>query len=237
MTNVLWGYDSVFDHYSAQRLPYEKSGLEISIKDPMNIVVDLKHEMRKVEQIFKRGNHFLAIKILEDLKAKTMMNEQHNQRINYLLPLFYQKVGFLKTAKSLYQKELQKGNRKMVRNFANLIYKQGTKKSFKELDRLSEKYSYSPYVFENMAKLQIKSKNFSDALNHYLRAYYIDRNNIVYLYNIGVLMERLRNLPMAIMIYNKVVNALNNNGGAGHVQIDSYRLLRKIDTLTQFINN
>lgn len=237
--NVLLGEDFELDNYGEQ-LQYKKSGIEISIRDAESSSgeVDFKNHIRKAEKVFKSGNHFLAIKLLENLKNQSTINGQYRQRINQLLPIFYQKVGFLKTAKKLYQDELGKNNRKVVRNLANVINKQSTKKSMQELERLSEKYPYSPHVFENMGKLQIKSKNFSDALNHYLRAYNIDRSNVIYLYNIGVLMEKMRKLSMAIMIYNKVIHTVNNASmSVVHSRIDTYRLLSKIDNLNRIINS
>lgn len=238
-----WGAlhaNTEMNYQNSDELP-KKPKLNITIKDPVNSQngVDIDKQIKISEDFFKIGNHFLAIKILEDLKNKTNPQDQQEKlnKADFLLAGFYHRIGLLDTAKKLYQELLEKNNNQVIKNLSALLQKQNTQKSLQELDDISQKYSHSPYVFENIGRSNIKMKNFPVALTNYVRAYTIDRNNLAYLYNIGVLLEKMKRYDTAAVVYQKTLNRVNNAKTEGIIypEIDEFRLIDKISMIKNIL--
>lgn len=181
---------------------YESTGIKISVSRPR---LDTPYELTRAYDALMVGDSEGAVEIYQSVLAI----EPRNQDALFGLAATYQRAGETDKARLLYV-ELLKINpqhREALNNFLMIISQENPQAALYEMQKLAERNpDFSPLIAQ-IAMLYEKLGEHALARREMLRAIELSPENLVYKYNLAVMLDRQNQSADAIALYQLLIDA------------------------------
>ena len=182
---------------------HEALGISIEVKKPNLDVGDyltMAYQAMETNQLSLASQYYDAI----------LESYPQNQEAMLGMATVSHKLGDLDYARSLYQKLLMKSpeNRDVLNNFLVLVSEESPKKAIEELLLLERKNPHYDVLPAQLATLYAQDKQLDKALLKMGRAVQLSPHNLMYRYNLAVMLDHAGRHDQAIQVYHYVRKAI-----------------------------
>ena len=181
---------------------YESTGIKISVSRPR---LDTPYELTRAYDALMVGDSEGAVEIYQSVLAI----EPRNQDALFGLAATYQRAGETDKARLLYV-ELLKINpqhREALNNFLMILSQENPQAALYEMQKLAQRNpDFSPLIAQ-IAMLYEKLGEHALARREMLRAIQLSPENLVYKYNLAVMLDRQNQSADAIALYQLLIDA------------------------------
>jgi len=185
-----------------QEASYASAGIKITISRQK---LDEPYELNRAYEALMAGDSEQAVEIYQSILA---VNPQ-NQDALFGLAATYQRAGEANKARLLYEAllKINSHHREALNNYLVLISAESPEPALYELQKLAERNpDFSPLIAQ-IALLYEKLGEPGLARREMLRAIAISPENLVYKYNLAVMMDRQQQRADAIALYQLLIDA------------------------------
>lgn len=185
-----------------QVLKSESMDMDIKLKQPK---IDVSYELQQAYEALLQGHTENAISIYRDVLSADPVNET----ALFGLATTYHRVGLIDEARPIYGKllALNPNHTEALNNFLALVGDESPEAALEIMARLQEKNpDYSP-IPAQMSILKEKMGDMQGAIHSMRKAYSISPENLVYLYNLGILYDKKGDRDEAAAIYQQMLEA------------------------------
>lgn len=181
---------------------YEAAGLKISVTREH---FDANEELTRAYEALIAGDSEMAVDIYQDILAA----EPRNEEALFGLAATYHRAGETEKARPLYGALLRQNpeHREALNNFLVLVSEEAPNEALFELQKLAERNpDFSP-IRAQMALVLEKLGQHELAYDQMLKAIRLSPENLVYKYNLAIMMDRQGRYADAAALYNLLVEA------------------------------
>lgn len=185
-----------------QEASYASAGIKITISRQK---LDEPYELNRAYEALMAGESEQAVEIYQSILA---VNPQ-NQDALFGLAATYQRAGEANKARLLYEAllKINSHHREALNNYLVLISAESPEPALYELQKLAQRNpDFSPLIAQ-IALLYEKLGEPGLARREMLRAIAISPENLVYKYNLAVMMDRQQQRADAIALYQLLIDA------------------------------
>ena len=186
------------EHYK----DYEKAGIRISMRRG---VFDASRQLGKAYDALVAGDDLTAVSIYRDVVAQ----EPRNQEALFGLATTYHRAGSYDLAKPVYEQLLKvnPGHREGLNNFLSLVADYAPEDALDELEHIAARNPHFSPVHAQIGMLYSKLGHQDKARNKLLYAIRLAPHNLVYKYNLAVILDRRGDIGDAVALYRNIVKA------------------------------
>ena len=154
----------------------------------------------------------IAVKLYKQILEK---NKQDNYS-KLALATCYQNLKQYGQAKTLYLDLINifPNNDKIISNLFSIMINDSPYEAVYLLPQLAERFNYSDKIQFQLSIAFSKVKNYTKAVKYMKEAIAIDPTNVVYLYNLAVLYDKMENYPSAQATYKLVLKNIETNNNS-----------------------
>jgi Flp pilus assembly protein TadD len=181
---------------------YESSGISIAVKGR---AVDANRELSRAYDALVAGNNEAAVSIYRDLLA----SEPSNEEALFGLAATYHRTGAFDKARPLYAQLLKQNptHREALNNFLVLASSEDPEAALRELERLALRNpDFSP-IHAQIGMIYDRLNQPELARQHLLQAINIAPENLVYQYNLAIMLDRRGAKADATELYRRLLAA------------------------------
>lgn len=178
------------------------AGMEITVKKKDNQMGKL---MQQAYDALMTGQTESATSIYKQILDK----EPKNKHAKFGLAATYQKAGQQEQAREIYGELLKKDpkNREALNNYLVLVAEEAPTDALTELENLEKFHPEFSPIPAQLGLLYMKNKNYQEAFRALTRATILDPDNLLYRYNLAILMDKTENYREAIKLYRQIIDA------------------------------
>ena len=240
-------FDVYNEEYGSNKLPEPTLGSAPEVKkdeektytpEDLNIVmidrVKIDKDMREKEKLAYNAVLVGQYEIAVELYKEIIQKEPKNLYAKYSLAVVYQRLNQYKQAKNIYYELLKadaENRDEIINNIIAIIIEETPREAIYILNRLTKQNPQAANMFASMGLAYEKIGEYDQAIISYIKAYELDRNNMTYCYNLGVLYDQAKNYEKAVEMYVMVlknVDYTNND-----IAVESVR--NRLEKLKQII--
>lgn len=186
---------------------HEALGISIEVKTPN---IDVNDYLINAYEAAQSDNFGLAMQYYNEILSKYPNNEDATLGMATLS----HRLGDTKTARELYKKVLSKSPRSTdaLNNFLVLISEESPEKALGEMLSLEAKNPYYAAIPAQIAAIYAQKGDMQSAISKIARAISINPDNLMYRYNLAVMLDHAGQRPQAIKAYSMVKKAIEHGG-------------------------
>lgn len=209
---------------------YTPEDLNIVMIDRVKIDKDMREKEKLAYNAVLVGQYEIAVELYKEIIQK----EPKNLYAKYSLAVVYQRLNQYKQAKNIYYELLKadaENRDEIINNIIAIIIEETPREAIYILNRLTKQNPQAANMFASMGLAYEKIGEYDQAIISYIKAYELDRNNMTYCYNLGVLYDQAKNYEKAVEMYVMVlknVDYTNND-----IAVESVR--NRLEKLKQII--
>ena len=177
-------------------------GIKIDVK---NRVADLDYDLGKAYYALVSGQPTLAMEIYKNV----LTNDPNNKGALFGLATTYHRSGLIDQARIYYRKLLaiDPKNRDGLNNFLVLLADEAPEEALTQMQQLSERNpNFSP-ISAQMAIINQKLARGDEAIRLMYKAVELAPENLVYRYNLAIMLDKQKKYDEAGRIYKQLVDA------------------------------
>ncbi len=192
----------------------DASGISMQVKRP---AFNATHELQKAYDALLAGETSLAVEIYKDV----LRQDPNNQTALFGLATTFHRVGEIGNARPFYGKLLMLNpeHRDALNNFLVLVSEEAPEEALDQLKILQHKYPHYSQIPAQMALIYDQLGYPDLAKRHLLKAVTLSPENLVYKYNLAVMLDAQGELQEAAALYRQLIKA-GRRGGTLPVSID-----------------
>lgn len=221
-----WTTKDVIEINDSKNTEISKTGAKFKITTKENNNTKKVEELKKIAyKAYKNREYEIAIKYY-----KAILKIDPKDNLSKLsLATSYHALKQYRQAKPIYVELMQiyPDNENIVSNLISIIVNESPYEAVYLVPSISEKYENSAAIQAQTSMSFAKVKNYKEAIKYIKKALYLDRNNVEYLYNMGVLYDLSGDYAKALSIYRDVAANIDNNSN-----IKKNKLLERIQVLS-----
>lgn len=221
-----WTTKDVIEINDSKNTEINKTGAKFKITTKENNNTKKVEELKKIAyKAYKNREYEIAIKYY-----KAILKIDPKDNLSKLsLATSYHALKQYRQAKPIYVELMQiyPDNENIVSNLISIIVNESPYEAVYLVPSISEKYENSAAIQAQTSMSFAKVKNYKEAIKYIKKALYLDRNNVEYLYNMGVLYDLSGDYGKALSIYRDVAANIDNNSN-----IKKNKLLERIQVLS-----
>lgn len=183
---------------------YEASGMSMQVRAPR---FNSDYELEKAYNALIAGETEIAIEIYKDILDQAPNDKQ----ALFGLATTYHRLGELDKARPVYGRLLRidPAHREALNNFLVLVAEESPQEALRQLEALEQQNpEYSP-IPAQMAILYDKLGYPDEARKKMIRASMQSPDNLVYTYNLAILLDKQERYADAAVLYSKLIAAAN----------------------------
>ena len=194
---------------------YEKAGISISMRRG---VFDASRMLSKAYNALVAGDDLSAITIYRDIVSQ----EPRNQEALFGLATTYHRAGSHDLAKPVYEQLLRVNptHREGLNNFLSLVAEFSPENALEELQKIAARNPHFSPVHAQIGMLYSKLGKQDHAREKLLYAIRLAPHNLVYKYNLAVILDRQGEVGDAVALYRDIVKA-HGRGASMPADIDA----------------
>jgi Tfp pilus assembly protein PilF len=181
---------------------YEKAGISISMRTG---VFDASRQLAKAYDALVAGDDLTAIAIYRDIVAQAPKNEE----ALFGLAAIYHRAGSNDLAKPIYERllEVSPHHREGLNNYLSLIAEYAPDDALVELEAIGARNPHFSPVHAQTGMLYHRLGVAEKAREKLLYAIQLAPHNLVYQYNLAIMLDQQGAIADAIVLYRKLVQA------------------------------
>ncbi len=190
------------DQKPPQSVHHESAGMDIKVNQPNR---NLDHELAKAYDALATGQTSMAL----DLYKNILSNDPQNKGALFGLATTYHRTGQLDQARLFYGKLLaiDPTHRDGLNNFLVLLADEAPQQALEKMEALAKRNpNFSP-IPAQMAVIYQRLGNPDQALAHMFRAVALAPENLVYRYNLAILLDKQKKYDEAARLYQQLIEA------------------------------
>ncbi|MCA4774827.1 tetratricopeptide repeat protein [Wolbachia endosymbiont of Mansonella ozzardi] len=184
--------------------------------------------LKKAKDSFESGDNKAAISFLNQVTAKF---PYHKNALIGLGNIYYANKEYEK-AIEIYTRLLKEypSNSYILEDFLTIISQYNPDLALSEMLKLYDIHKNCAPLLANLGLTYIKKKDYAKAKEYMIAATSLDQNNIFYVYNLAVILDKLSDFKNAAIFYLKLLNmAVNSKSISEEVPI------RQVEARLKFI--
>ncbi len=206
---------------SSTSVKHEEMGIKIEVKSPK---IDLNYELEKAYNAVNAGQTETAMEIYKNILA----NDPNNKSALFALGTLYHRAGQLDSARKLYSKllSLEPNNRDALNNFLVLMADEAPEAALEQLSKLEQRDPKFSPIPAQMAIIYEKMGNMDMASEKMFRAIDLAPENLLYRYNLAIMLDKQQKFDEAGKLYRQIVDAnMRGETTPGNIQQIQQRLI------------
>ena len=191
------------------------------VKQNKNATIVIEKAQPQVNINTLKNKAFSAVSLKEYEIAVKLYKQilEKNKQDNYsklALATCYQNLKQYGQAKTLYLDLINifPNNDKIISNLFSIMINDSPYEAVYLLPQLAERFNYSDKIQFQLSIAFSKVKNYTKAVKYMKEAIAIDPTNVVYLYNLAVLYDKMENYPSAQATYKLVLKNIETNNNS-----------------------
>ena len=191
------------------------------IKQNKNATIVIEKAQPQVNINTLKNKAFSAVSLKEYEIAVKLYKQilEKNKQDNYsklALATCYQNLKQYGQAKTLYLDLINifPNNDKIISNLFSIMINDSPYEAVYLLPQLAERFNYSDKIQFQLSIAFSKVKNYTKAVKYMKEAIAIDPTNVVYLYNLAVLYDKMENYPSAQATYKLALKNIETNNNS-----------------------
>jgi Tfp pilus assembly protein PilF len=205
---------------SPASVKHEAMGIKIEVKSPK---LDLSYELEKAYNAMTAGQSETAIGIYKNI----LDNDPDNKNALFGLGTLYHRAGQIDSARKLYAKllSIDPTNRDGLNNFLVLLADEAPEAALTQLEKLEKRDPKFSPIPAQMAIIHEKLGNPDKATEKMFRAVDLSPENMVYRYNLAIMLDKQKKYDEAGKLYRQIIEAYHRGETIpGNVQQIQQRL-------------
>ncbi|MCE2927062.1 MAG: tetratricopeptide repeat protein [Rickettsiales bacterium] len=185
-----------------QAVQHEAMGIKIEVKNRNR---NLDYELEKAYDALVTGQPSLAIEIYKNI----LTNDPNNKGALFGLATTYHRSGQLDQARNYYGKLLAIApkHRDGLNNFLVLLADEAPEQALAKMEELAKRNpDFSP-IPAQMAVIHQRLGNNEQATEHMFRAVALAPENMVYRYNLAIMLDKQKKYDEAARLYKQLIEA------------------------------
>ncbi|AZL16290.1 tetratricopeptide repeat protein [Rickettsiales endosymbiont of Stachyamoeba lipophora] len=182
--------------------------------DILDMSVDLFHNIEHPKDLISKA--FTAYTQGHYEAAFALYQKAHNQDkknidAQFGMAVVHQILGHMDDAKQIYLQILKKHpeNKYVLNNFLNIISITDPDEALVTLSKLEEAEPNLAILPAQMAAIYHRKKDYKQAIIYYKKAARLDSQRIEYVYNMAIMFEKINQPSDAMILYNRILQAIN----------------------------
>jgi Tfp pilus assembly protein PilF len=204
----------------ATSVKHEEMGIKIEVKAPS---MDMNYELEKAYNATASGQSETAMAIYKSILA----NDPDNKSALFGLGTLYHRAGQLDAARKLYSKllSLEPNHRDALNNFLVLMSDEAPEAALAQLSALEKRDPKFSPIPAQMAIIYQKMGDMDKASEKMFRAIDLAPENLVYRYNLAIMLDKQQKYDEAGKLYRQIVQAYQRGEATpGNIQQIQQRL-------------
>lgn len=187
---------------SANSVTHEEMGIKIEVKEP---TLDLSYELEKAYNATIAGQTSIAM----DIYKNVLSNDPKNKGALFGLGTLYHRAGQIDAARKFYSKLLmiEPSNRDALNNFLVLMADEAPEAALEQLSKLEKRDPKFSPIPAQMAIIYQKMGDMDRASQKMFRAVDLSPENLVYRYNLAIMLDKQSKYDEAGKLYYQIVQA------------------------------
>ncbi|MBN8827454.1 MAG: tetratricopeptide repeat protein [Sphingobacteriia bacterium] len=183
------------------------AGVDLVI-EPNENKADIGQLIQDAYEAFNMGHYEVALTFYEQAHKLDPKNDE----ILFGVAVVHHKLGQFEQAKQYYVQilEAHPSNKLALNNFLAIVSLEKPDAALNALRRLEAAEPTTGAIPAQIASIYQRQGKEEIAIKYYKKANKLEPNNLDYVYNIGFLYEKLGQKNNAMIIYNKIIQALNS---------------------------
>jgi len=209
---------------------YTPEDLNIVMIDKVKIDKDLREKEKLAYNAILVGQYEVAVELYKEIIQK----EPKNNYAKYSLAVVYQRLNQNKQAKNIYYDLLKadvENKDEVINNIIAIMIEETPREASYMLMRLTKQNPNTAYLYASLGLAYEKIGDYQEAINSYIKAYDLDKNNLNYCYNLAVLFDQNKQYENAMEMYSIILKNANNLNK--EIALDSVR--RRIEKIREMI--
>jgi Tfp pilus assembly protein PilF len=205
---------------SPASVKHEAMGIKIEVKSPK---IDLSYELEKAYNAMTAGQSETAMGIYRNI----LENDPDNKSALFGLGTLYHRAGQIDSARKLYAKllSIDPTNRDGLNNFLVLLADEAPEAALTQLEKLEKRDPKFSPIPAQMAIIYEKMGNSDKATEKMFRAVDLSPENMVYRYNLAIMLDKQKKYDEAGKLYRQIIEAYHRGETIpGNVQQIQQRL-------------
>ena len=207
---------------------FEKAGISISMHKG---VYDSSRQLARAYDALVAGDDLTAVNMYRDIVS----NEPTNQEALFGLATTYHRAGSYDLAKPVYEQLLRVNptHREGLNNFLSLVSEYAPDDALEELEKLAARNPHFSPIHAQVGMLYSRLGQQERAREKLLYAIRLAPHNLVYQYNLAVILDTEGEVADAVAIYKKLVQA---HGRGAPMPADIEGIQRRLNFLVKRYN-
>lgn len=180
-------------------------GMELTISKNKKNDYRVNELLQQAASAFKAGQ-FEAATLLYN---QALELAPHNNLAMFGLATIYQQEGETDKAKQYYIKllKLDPSDQRSLNNFLLLVGEQSPEGAIIELKRLENINPQMALIPAQIAMIYSKSEDYAKSIKYLYKALALEPENLLYIYNLAILFDKIGNYPEAKKLYKELLDA------------------------------
>jgi Tfp pilus assembly protein PilF len=181
---------------------HEEMGIKIEVKEP---TLDLTYELEKAYNATIAGQTSIAM----DIYKSILTNDPKNKGALFGLGTLYHRAGQIDAARKLYSQllSIDPSNRDALNNFLVLMADEAPEAALEQLAQLEKRDPKFSPIPAQMAIIYQKMGNMDMASEKMFRAVDLSPENLIYRYNLAIMLDKQQKYDEAGKLYHQIVQA------------------------------
>ena len=221
-----WNAKDIIEIKNSKNAEINKTSAKFKITTKENNETKKIEELKKIAyKAYKNHEYEIAIKYYKNI----LKIDPKDNLSKLSLATSYHALKQYRQAKPIYVElmRIYPDNENIVSNLISIIINESPYEAVYIVPTISEKYENSASIQAQTSMSFAKVKNYKEAIKYIKKALYLDKDNIEYLYNMGVLYDMNGEYGKALKIYKDVIANINGNS-----TIKKDKLLERIQVLS-----
>lgn len=221
-----WNTRDIIEINNSKNAEINKTSAKFRITTKENNETKKIEELKKIAyKAYKNHEYEIAIKYYKNI----LKIDPKDNLSKLSLATSYHALKQYRQAKPIYVElmRIYPDNENIVSNLISIIINESPYEAVYIIPSISEKYENSASIQAQTSMSFAKVKNYKEAIKYIKKALYLDKDNIEYLYNMGVLYDMNGEYGKALKLYKDVITNMNGNSN-----IKKDKLLERIQVLS-----
>lgn len=214
----------------------EDKGNNDKVKKSKSFNITVENKATKTELATLKDKAYKAINLKQyeiaiKLYKQILKEDKSDSYAKLALATCYQNLRQLDQAKVLYMELVQifPNDEKIISNLFSIVVNESPYEAVYLLPQLAEKFESSAEIQFQLSVAYSKTRNYSKAISYLKKSLALDQDNIIYMYNLGVLYDISERYNVALEIYKNVAKTAETNNNKNLVPYNE--LIKRIDEL------
>jgi Tfp pilus assembly protein PilF len=206
---------------SSNSVKHEEMGIKIEVNSPK---MDMNYELEKAYNAVTAGNTQGAMTIYKGI----LQNDPKNKGALFGLGTLYHRAGQIDAARQLYSTllSIDPNNRDALNNFLVLMADEAPEAALEQLGRLEKRDPKFSPIPAQMAIIYQKMGDMDKASEKMFRAVDLSPENLVYRYNLAIMLDKQQKYDEAGKLYQQILQAYQRGESVpGNIQQIQQRLI------------